>query len=85
MKFYHMFGIFVLSLHYSRVWSFFVYMRFVLCYIANNFMVKLWGKIYTAHVKTRKLLQICKQLSCNKVVIIKPISGCVRTACSQLL
>jgi hypothetical protein len=32
----------------------------------------------------RKLLQICKQVNCNKVVV-KPMSRCVRTACSQLL
>ena len=36
----------------------------------------------STRVKTRKLLQM--QTSCNKVVV-KPISGCVRTACSQLL
>jgi hypothetical protein len=34
-------------------------------------------------VKTHKLLQICKQV--GNEVGVKPISGCVRTACSQLL
>jgi predicted RNA-binding protein with PIN domain len=38
------------------------------------------------NVNTGKNMQVVTDLqtSCNKVVV-KPISGCVRTACSQLL
>ena len=39
-------------------------------------------RLLDTHVKTPKLLQICKQVVVKFVV--KPISGCVRTACSQL-
>ena len=37
-------------------------------------------------ISSRKIAQVVTDLqtSCNKVVV-KPISGCVRTACSQLL
>jgi hypothetical protein len=48
-----------------------------------SFVTMLWDCAQTTHVKTRKLLQICKQVV-NKV-IVKPILGCVRTACPQLL
>ena len=43
------------------------------------------------HVKTPKLLQVCKQVvtslqtSCYKSVHTLLLSSCVRTACSQLL
>jgi hypothetical protein len=46
--------------------------------ISHSIATQIWSKL------NRFVLGLLLRLSCNKVVV-KPISGCVRIACSQLL